>query len=498
MIRLVEPRHHVSLDDYDRVGQLAVAVAVADLRQEARSLVPALAGRRVWMVNSAARGGGVAELLPSLLRLLRDLGVDANWLVMEPSQPEFFPLTKRLHNLIHDQGDPELGPAERKLYHQVSAEAAEKIGAHVGPADVLVTHDPQPLGAGALVRRQQDITAIWRCHIGLDHRTPRTSAAWRFLQPYANGYDHAVFSVPEYIPSYLSGRTTIIHPGIDPLSHKNRDLTIHKLVGILVDGGLTPAYGPVLAPPFAYQAQRLQSDGSWAPAVEPDDIGLLFRPIITQVSRWDRLKGFLPLMAGVAALKREAARRTDLPPRGQRALETVRLVLAGPDLDGVPDDPEGAQVLGEIAEAYLRLAPELQDAIAVVRLPMASAKENALLVNALQRCSDIVVQNSLQEGFGLTVTEAMWKAVTVVGTRAAGLRQQIRSGVDGCLINDPTDPDEIARTLFDLLLDPHRREAMGSAAQRRVYDEFLVLTQVRRWLEVITHAVTTGRSTARV
>src|SRR5690606_3303187 len=241
MTHLVESRHHVSLDDYDRVGRLAVAVA--DLRQEAHSLVPTLADRRVWMVNSTTHGGGVAELLPPLVSLLRDLGVDANWLVIEPSDPEFFPLTKRLHNLIHDQGDPNLGPADRELYQRFSAETAAEIGRYVGHGDVLVTHDPQPLGAGALTRREHEITAIWRCHIGVDQRTPRTSAAWRFLQPYASGYDHAVFSAPEYIPSYLSGRTTIIHPGIDPLSHKNRDLSIHKLVGILVNGGLTPAYG---------------------------------------------------------------------------------------------------------------------------------------------------------------------------------------------------------------------------------------------------------------
>ena len=492
MTHLVEPRHRVSLDDYDRVGQLAVAVA--DLRQEALSLVPGLADRRVWMVNSTAHGGGVAELLPPLLTLLRDLGVDANWLVMRPSQPEYFSLTKRLHNLIHDEGDPDLGPAERKLYQQVSSEVAEEIAAFVRDGDVLVTHDPQPLGAGALVREKRVLTAIWRCHIGLDYRTPRTSAAWRFLQPYAEAYDHTVFSAPEYIPAYLSGRTSIIHPGIDPLSHKNRDLRIHKLVGVLVDGGLTPACGPVLAPPFSQRARRLQPDGSWGPATEPDDIGLLFRPIITQVSRWDRLKGFLPLMAGFVALKRDVTSRAGLSPRERRALETVRLVLAGSDPEGVSDDPEGEQVVAEIRAAYLRLPPEMREAIAVVRLPMVSAKENALLVNAVQRCSDIVVQNSLREGFGLTVTEAMWKSAAVVGTTAVGLRQQIRSGVDGVLVTDPTDPEEIARTLGDLLLDSRGREAMGRAAQRRVHDEFLVLTQVRRWLEVITYVAAATRA----
>jgi trehalose synthase len=124
-----------------------------------------------------------------------------------------------------------------------------------------------------------------------------------------------------------------------------------------------------------------------------------------------------------------------------------------------------------------------------VALPMSSQKHNALLVNALQRCSDVVAQNSLQEGFGLTATEAMWKRVAVMGTRAAGLRQQIRHGLDGCLVENPEDPDEIARTLRDLLCDQRRREALAGSGQQRVHDQFLVFTHVRRWLEVLADVV---------
>lgn len=487
MAHLVEPRHHVSLEDYESVAHLSVAVR--QLRQEASNLIPALDGRRVWMVNSTAQGGGVAELLPPLIALMRELGVDANWLVMETHEPDFFRLTKRLHNLIHGEGDANLGDEERDLYDRVSRETAEAIGRHLSPGDMLVIHDPQPMGAGAILRQRMDIAAIWRCHIGLDSETPETRAAWEFLEKWASPYDHAVFTAPEYIPGCLAGRATIIHPAIDPLSHKNRDLPVHKLIGILANGALIRPSGPVLTPPFPEPAERLQRDGSWAPATEPEDFGLLFRPIVTQVSRWDRLKGFLPLMKGFAALKQGLQDGTELKERDRRSLELVRLVLAGPDPNSVEDDPEGQEALAEICDAYLGMEPDLQDAIAVISLPMGSQKYNALLVNALQRCSDIIAQNSLREGFGLTATEAMWKHAATMGSRAAGLRQQIRPGLDGCLVKDPEDAGEIARTLGELLGDQLHREALGRSAQQRVHDDFLVFTQVRRWLEVITDTI---------
>ena len=487
MTHLIEPRGNLPLDDYESVAHLSGAVR--ELRQEAGRLVPRLGDRRVWMVNSTQQGGGVAELLPPLISLLRDLGVEANWLVVEPAEPEFFQLTKRLHNLIHGQGDPNLGQAERELYDRVSRDMADEIAGHVSPGDILVDHDPQPMGAGAILRQEMDIAAIWRCHIGLDQDTPQTQAAWAFLGACATAYDHAVFTAPEYIPACLAGRAAIIHPGIDPLSHKNRELPIHKLVGILVNGGLVAPTDQVLTPAFPTQAQRLQPDGSWARATEPADIGLLFRPIITQISRWDRLKGYLPLMAGFVALKESLEDGSDLEDRHRRSLELARLVLAGPDPASVADDPEAQAALAEICEAYGRLQPALQDAIAILTLPMDSRKYNALMVNALQRCSDVVAQNSVQEGFGLTATEAMWKHVAVMGSRAAGLRQQIRSGVDGLLVENAGDPADIARTLSELLRDQPQREALARRGQQRVHDEFLIFTQVGRWLEVITDTV---------
>ncbi|AYY14021.1 glycosyltransferase [Actinobacteria bacterium YIM 96077] len=486
MVRLIEPEHHLSLGDYEAVAHLGAAVS--DLRHEAESLRSAVGTRRVWMVNSTPRGGGVAEMLPPLINLMSELGVDARWLVMQTDEPDFFRLTKRVHNLVQGHGEPEITEDERGLYEKISYETAEAISEYLEAGDVLVVHDPQPLAAGALIRQElgpDGLVAIWRCHIGLDEHSPQTRTAWDFLCPYTEPYDHAVFSAPEYIPGCLSGKSTIIHPGIDPLSHKNRELPVHKIVGILSNGGLTGSAELVPSPSFDHRAKRLQPDGSWAAATEPEDFGLLYRPIVSQVSRWDRLKGYVPLLRGFSRFKETLGDLDELDELPRRTLERVGLVLAGPDPTGVSDDPEAHDVLDEIRQAYMSLSPEIRESIAVITLPMASAKENALIVNALHRCSDIVVQNSLQEGFGLTATEAMWKQTAVITSEAAGLRQQVRPGLDGHTVRDAEDPDAIAGALHAMLRDQKRRELLGHNAQQRVYSDFLIFTQIRSWLELI-------------
>ena len=143
------------------------------------------------------------------------------------------------------------------------------------------------------------------------------------------------------------------------------------------------------------------------------------------------------------------------------------------------------KVLAELTEAYCALPPTLQDDIALVSLPMHSRRDNALMVNALQRCSAIIVQNSLREGFGLTVTEAMWKNTGVLASRACGIRQQLRDGIEGRLIDDPEDSDGIADLLNEILEDVPTRDRLAKNAHRRVHEEFLIFTQVRRWLEVL-------------
>lgn len=487
MVQVVEPRHPVSLSDYESVADLSATVR--NLRQEAQSRLAGFDGRRIVMVNSTAQGGGVAEMLPALLSVMRELGLDVHWLVIETQDHDFFRLTKNLHNLIHGIGDRNISLADRDVYDRVSAENAVAMEEFLSPGDVLVIHDPQPMGAGALLRQKIDIAAIWRCHIGLDKETPETRAAWEFLDPYMRPYDHAVFTAPEYIPSALAGRATIIHPAIDPLSYKNRHLKVHELVGVLANAALIKPWGPVLTPSFVEPAKRLQADGSWAPATEPEDFGLLFRPIVTQVSRWDRLKGFVPLMEGFVALKRDLEARPNLGEHHRRALQLVRMVLAGPDPGSVDDDPDGKEVLAELCGAYAALPPHLQSDIAMISLPMSSKKNNALIVNALQCCSDVVAQNSIEEGFGLTVTEPMWKRAALMGSSAVGIRQQIRPELDGLLVKNPEDPHEIAQALDVLLKDQVKRDTMGRSARQRVHDNFLVFTQVQRWIELLTNTV---------
>jgi trehalose synthase len=485
VVRSVEPDTHFSLDDYAAVAQLTASVEA--LLIVARHLVPRLEGRTVWHVNSTAQGGGVAELLPPQVNLMRDLGIDARWLVMETNRPEFFALTKRIHNMIHGATQQEFTAGDRALYEDVSRANAESLLQCVRPDDVLLVHDPQPLGAGARVkRRHPSIRAIWRCHIGLEEDLPVTRAVWDFLRPYTTVYDRVVFSVREYIPDFLAERASVIHPSLDPLTHKNRDMSLHRLVGVLSDAALTELHWPLVAPPWPEGAQRLQADGTWKEATTPEDIGLLARPIITQVSRWDKLKGFEPLLQAFRALKLGLVSRPAHDLRHRRRLELARLVLAGPEPSSIQDDPEGLVVLASLRDRYMALEPDVREDVALLALPMASRKENALMVNALQRSSDIVVQNSLREGFGLTVAEAMWKGKPVLGSgRACGVRLQVRNGVDGVLVSDPEDAEEIAEAMHQMLADEDRLERWGNNAQRRAYDEFLIFGELRRWLEVL-------------
>ncbi|MGB3851972.1 MAG: glycosyltransferase [Tunicatimonas sp.] len=480
--------------------QLADYLAYTDLlpafnsfHNEALLLKQRLRRRRVWMVSSTEQGGGVAEMMPRMISLLRQLGIKAEWLILETDEADFFPFTKKLHNLIHGEGSPEITAEETAGYERVNRHNAKALAHYVQKNDIVVLHDPQPAGMATELKKLIDATIIWRSHIGLDFSNAGTDAAWSFLRPYLASCDHYVFSAPEYIPEGLSGNVTIIHPSLDPLSHKNRELSLHKLTGILNNAGLLSTAHPTIYPAFKHPVIRLQPDGTFVSAQQGEDVGLLFRPIITQVSRWDRLKGFLPLMQGFAELKRHPSTYTDAAQKNHRRIahriKNARLVLAGPDPDFVNDDPEGEQVLKELVDFYTTLSPTVQQDIVVLKLPMQSAKENALIVNALQRCSYAVVQNSLREGFGLTATEAMWKRIPVLVSSACGLRTQVRDGIDGLLVDDPEDANQIATRLGTLVSEPKRAEAMGFSAQQRVREHFLTFQQISQWLTLFSRVM---------
>lgn len=442
-----------------------------------------LGNSRVWMLSATERGGGVAEMMPRLVSLLDDLGVDTRWLVLEPGERAFFETTKRLHNMIHGAPGIEDLAQARALYEKISEEASHSLRGHLLAGDVLAVHDPQPAGAVFFLPREQRIHTLWRCHIGVADSNDNTRAAWEFLAPYLRVFDRLVFSLDSYIPDAFFGRAGLIHPGIDPLSHKNRDLRPRKLMSILRAAGLLE--GPELPgwARFKAQAQRY-ADGRWSASQVP---ALLWGPLIVQVSRFDRLKGFQYLIPAFERLleiypERVAHYRADTD-RVRAELERVQLVLAGPDPGGVRDDPEEAEVLEGLCAQHRALSPERACRVHLVRLPMEDCKQNALAVNALQRIAAVVVQNSVQEGFGLTVAEALWKGSPVVASNVGGLSLQVRHQIDGLLVDDPCNPDAVARAVLEVLAYPRRAEAMASSGHRRVRDHFLVLSQIRRWLE---------------
>lgn len=489
MFELVDIENALSLSDYE--DHLHLEQTVRELRHDTHGIIRRLGATKVWMINSTPKGGGVAEMMPKLVSLLRDLGLDAQWAIVGASHERFYNVTKRVHNMLHGEPGRAFDGEDRAIYEAASREAAAALAHHVAPGDLVIVHDPQPLGAGSILAREMDVRTIWRCHIGLDMENAATRAAWDFLKPWTTTYERTVFSFAEYVPPFLADRAEVISPAIDPLSEKNCELTVRQVTDVLSSARMDGVFEPVLSPPYEHPAMRVQPDGSFAPADTPTSIGLMHRPIITQISRWDRLKGWQPLLKGFAHLK-HCGHRTTMSDLHQRRLEHTRLVMAGPDPHAVQDDPEGLDVFNELCAAWRELPAAIRDDVVLLMLPMSSRPHNELMVNSLQRCSSVVAQNSLKEGFGLTVTEGMWKQRPILGTHAVGIRNQVRDGLDGCLLDDPESGEEIAETLDDMLAQPERCDAWGRSGQRRVSEQFLIFTQLRRWLSVIDDVASAG------
>lgn len=416
-----------------------------------------LAGRVVWSVNSTAFGGGVAEMLRSLLAYGRGAGVDARWVVIG-GEPDFFRVTKRIHNRLHGwagDGGP-LGDAEHEIYDVTTEVAVDQLRRLVRPGDIVLLHDPQTAG---LVGPMKEIGAhvLWRAHVGLDLPNNLARDAWDFLLPYVRPADYYVFSRPAFTWEGLDpARVAIIAPSIDPFSAKNQPLTpdtvraILHAAGLLADGGHAPA-------------TFIRHDGSpgridrRAELIEVAGVPET-SPVATQISRWDRLKDPFGVME---AFIHEVAPKCD-----------AHLLLAGPETAAVADDPEGADVVRACVARWHSLAPEMRGRIHLALLPMADSEENAAIVNAMQRWSTVVAQKSLAEGFGLTVAEAMWKGRPVVAGRVGGIQDQIVDGESGLLV-DPADLPAFGAAVVGLLLDPERARRMGAAAQERVRGDFL-------------------------
>lgn len=388
------------LEDYRQIVGSEVIDELLMLADRVRHL-------RLQHINSTSVGGGVAEILTRMVPLLRDLGIDTTWDVIKGNQA-FFGVTKAFHNALHG-GEETITEEMFDVFRATTAMNLAELDTY---GDVIVVHDPQPAG---LIARKPDVGGhwLWRCHIDVSTPDPRV---WGFLQDYVAQYDASIFSMPDFaqqlaIPQYM------VPPSIDPLSDKNRNLPDDKVRAVV------ERYG-----------------------VDPD------RPILTQISRFDRLKD--PL--GVMRAYRMARRRHD-----------CQLLLAG---GGASDDPEGAEVLHEVREAAGN-DPDIH----VLELPPFSDLD----INALVRGSTIVMQKSIKEGFGLTVTEALWKKKPVIGGAVGGIRLQLLNGVTGFLVHSP---EGAANRAVELLGDPELRDAVGTAGHEHVKENFLTTRHIRDYL----------------
>jgi len=373
---------------------------------ELRLLGRRLRGRTVQNVNSTAVGGGVAEILNRLLPLLRELGIDARWDVIRGGD-EFFAVTKKLHNALHGQPLP-ITPHDVDIFQQTTEENLHTLDIS---DDLVFIHDPQPVQLVAAAKPRS--RWIWRCHIDLSAPDPQ---AWEFLRPWVERYHAAVFSAPQFARK-LPIDQVLIAPSIDPLADKNRDLDPATVEAVVTGLGIDPE-----------------------------------RPLVTQVSRFDRLKD--PL--GVIEAYRLVRRYND-----------CQLLLVG---GSATDDPEGAQVLAECRD---RAAGDPD--VHIVELPPTANLE----INALQRASTVILQKSLREGFGLTVAEALWKAKPVVAGAVGGIPLQITHKYSGILTHTV---EGAAYWIKQLLNAPDFARRLGENGREHVRWNFLLTRHLRDYL----------------
>lgn len=454
-----------------------------DIGPAAREL---LSGRIVWNLNSTAQGGGVAEMLQPVLAYVQSMGLDVRWVVIGGT-PEFFDITKRIHNNIHghpgDGGD--LAAAERATYEMVASMNAQSFAPHVRSGDIVICHDPQTAGLiPHLVRHGCHV--VWRCHIGHDQPNELTSRAWSFLVPYLRQAHRYVFTRRSYVPAQLaSDRVEVIPPSIDPLSAKNQLLDPEVVRSILIASGVFD--GPPAAAMPLYHRQdgsmalvRRQAEIIRTAPLHPD------QPLVLQVSRWDHLKDPIGVITGFTRYLRN---------------DSAVLMLAGPSVAAVADDPEGGAVLKEVTAAWNALPRSMRQRVQIACLPMLDREENAAIVNALQRHASVVVQKSLHEGFGLTVTEAMWKGRPVVASAVGGIQDQITDGVHGLLVCDPTDLVEFAGAVDRVLSDRLLGRRLMRNARSRVRSQYLVPRHLQQYYQLFQEllvAESQGKQTARI
>lgn len=401
---------NLKLEDYAGIAPKADLVVI-------QKLAARFTGRQLLHINSTRSGGGVAEILQRMIPILTGLGIDARWEVIE-GDAKFFDITKKIHNAL--QGNPEQISPEMWQYHsEINKRNAENLDLR---ADAVLIHDPQPC---PLIDSKKSGTWIWRCHIDISNPA---AGVWNSIKKHIGKYDAAIFSVAKFAKK-LPLDKFIIPPAIAPLSDKNRELKSHEIQEVLEKLNL------------------------------PED-----KPIILQVSRFDRFKDPIGVVKAYRMVKR---------------YNECRLVLAGSTAN---DDPEGEAVLNEVKE-YAGNDPDIH----ILQLPASSDIE----INALQRAATVVLQKSLKEGFGLTVSEAMWKGTPVIGGATGGIPLQIIHGVTGFLVHSI---DGAAFRIRYLLNNPAVAREIGETGREYVRRNFLITRQIRDYLSVWYSLENKGRN----
>ena len=393
-----------------------------ELAKELTSVAADLRNMRVVHLNSTATGGGVSEILQSMVPFMNALGIKTERVVINPP-PRFFQVTKRIHNLLQG-AEGGLSPEELKIYFRSIRDVARAIKRHNLSADVWYLHDPQLLPLAQLLPRDPDAAWCWLIHIDLTAPNPQVLEA---LLPLTQDYDRLVFSLDSYVPSQLDGATPvyITPPAIDPLSVKNMPMEEPEAARLVAAMGIDTA-----------------------------------RPLVTQVSRFDLWKD----PCGVVDAYRLA--RQEVP--------GLQLALLG--LSQAADDPEALDVLASVQE-HAAQDPDIHLYFSPAGLPASIDT----VVNAFQTASQVVVQKSIREGFGLTVAEAMWKGKAVIGGNVGGIRLQIQDGVSGYLVDTS---EECAWRIVELMQDPGLRDRMGQVAGETVRQKFLLPRLALDYLKV--------------
>ncbi len=398
----------------DRSIEAYATVTDSGRLERLKSLAETLADVRVLHVSSTATGGGVAELLHSLVPVCNDLAIDTDWFVMDATD-DFFEVTKAIHNGLQGSGS-RLTEEMKATYRTVTEENAAELEDEY---DVVVIHDPQPLGMIDLLEETMPNAAIvWRCHVDLTEPSDEYLA---FVSEYTKRVDHAVFSRSVYTERIDVPTASVVYPSIDPVTEKNRALDEETI---------------------ASERDRLDPLSFDA-------------PLVSQVSRFDPWKDQFGTL--------EAFRRA------REEIPTLQLALVG-GMAG--DDPEGL----ELYERVARETADDPDVHVLTDLPDTA-------VNVLQRQADVVVQKSLREGFGLVVSEALWKRTPVVGSNVGGIPLQVEDGRNGYLV-EPDDVASAADRVVTLLEDEDRRAAFGANGREHVREHFLLPRQLVDLLEL--------------